>query len=128
MQYSYAKNIENSRKEHNIVGPNCNSPYHNKELEVGRINTSYGWLSVHCGRSGRARKLVPPSVFDPWTTQPPEGRHTGYATPAAIFTFFKIVYNLCSTEFQIYIIQQSLLSNLWSIRAADSVERLYIRF
>jgi len=34
MQYSYAKNIANSREEHNIGGPNCNSHYHNKELEV----------------------------------------------------------------------------------------------
>jgi len=88
MQYNYAKNITNSRKEHNIVGPNCNSHYHNKELEVGRTNTLYGWLSVHRGRSGGARKIVPPSVFDPRTIQHPEGRYTGYATPAAIFTYF----------------------------------------
>ena len=59
-QYSYAKNIANSPKEHNIVGPNCNSHYHNKELEAGRTDTLYRWLSVYRGRSGRTGKILPP--------------------------------------------------------------------
>jgi hypothetical protein len=97
MQHSYAKHIANSRKEHNIVGPNRNSHFLNKELEVGRTNTLYGWLSVHRGRSGCAWKIVPPSVFDPPDHPAPRGspyrlryhkRHS--------YIYFKIVYNLCS--------------------------------
>lgn len=130
MQYSYAKNIANSREEHNIGGPNCNSHYHNKELEVWRTNTLHGWLSVHRDRSGRARKIVPHRYSIPGLSTPREGRYTGYPTPAAIFTyfFFKSFIIFVPTKFQIPIIQHSLLSNLWSIRAADSTEHLYSRF
>jgi hypothetical protein len=129
MQHSYATNIANSRKEHNIVGPKYNSHYLNKELEVGRTNTLYGWLSVYRGRSECARKIVPPSVFDPRTIQLPEGHHTGYVTPAAILTYIlKSFIVFVPTKLQIPIIQHSLLSNLWPIRAADSAEHLYRHF
>jgi len=42
----------------------------------------YRKLGGHQGRSGRVRKISPPSGFDPWTVQPVASRYTDYAVPA----------------------------------------------
>jgi len=43
---------------------------------------SYRWLGGRQGRSERARKISPPSGFDPRTVQPVASRYTDYAMPA----------------------------------------------
>jgi hypothetical protein len=41
----------------------------------------YRRVDGHQGRSGRARKIWPPSGFDPRTVQPVVSRYTDYAIP-----------------------------------------------
>jgi hypothetical protein len=95
MQHSYAKNIANSRKEHNIVGPDCNLHY----LRIRSRKNKYLVRVVEC--SSRpvwkcTENCAPIGIRSPDHPAPRESLYRLRYPNRHSYIYFKIVYSLCS--------------------------------